>query len=68
MFTYTSLTNQLRNRTDLGKCTHLCDETQRNIEPQALSTEDCLLQVQKDREIIIKKEDRQEGADAKKIG
>ena len=29
-----------------GKCIHLYDETQGNKETQALSTENCLLQVQ----------------------
>ena len=36
-------------RTDLGKCNHLYDGTQGNNETQALSTENCLLQVQEDR-------------------
>ena len=34
------------DRTELGKCIHLCDETQGNNETQALSTENCLRQVQ----------------------
>ena len=54
--------------TDLGKCIHLYDETQGNNETQALSTENCLRQVQENRRVIIKeggskKEDRQEEAD-----
>jgi len=32
--------------TDLGKCIHLYDKTQGNKETQALSTENCLRQVQ----------------------
>ena len=53
------------NRTDLGKCIHLYDETQWNNETQALSTENCLRQVQENRQIIInekgsKEEDRPE--------
>ena len=35
-------------RTVLGECTHLYDETRGSKEPQALSTEHCLLQVQED--------------------
>ena len=35
--------------TDLGKCIHIYDETQGNMETQALSTETCLRQVQEDR-------------------
>ena len=31
------------DRTDLGKCIHLCDETQGNDETPALSTQNCLL-------------------------
>ena len=31
---------------ELGKCIHLYDETQENNEAQALSTENCLGQVQ----------------------
>ena len=58
------------DRTDLGKCIHLCDETEGNNETQALSTENCLRQVQDNRQIIIKEEgskeeDRQEEADVK---
>ena len=58
------------DRTDLGKCIHLYDETQGNKETQALSTENCLRQVQKNRQIIIKeagskKGGRQEEADVK---
>ena len=34
------------SRTDPGKCTHLYDKTQGNKEIQALSAENCLLQVQ----------------------
>ena len=34
------------DRTQLGKCIHLYDETQENNEAQALSTENCLGQVQ----------------------
>ena len=34
------------DRTELVKCTHLYDETQGNKETQALSTENCLRQVQ----------------------
>ena len=50
---------------------HLYDETQGNRETQALSTENCLRQMQEDRQIIIKEEgskeeDRQEEADVKK--
>ena len=37
------------DRTDLGKCIHLYDETQGNKETQALSTENCLRQVQANR-------------------
>ena len=35
------------DRTDLGKCIHLYDVTQGNSETQALSTENCLRQMQK---------------------
>ena len=60
------------DRTELGKCIHLYDETQGNNETQVLSTENCLRQVQENRHIIIKEEgnkeeDRQEEADVKKI-
>ena len=34
------------DRTELGKCIHLYDETQGNNETQALSTENCLRKVQ----------------------
>ena len=34
------------DRAELGKCIHLYDETQGNKETQALSTENCLRQVQ----------------------
>ena len=34
------------DRTELGNCIHLCDEREGNNETQALSTEDCLRQVQ----------------------
>ena len=34
------------DRTELGNCIHLYDETQWNKEAQALSTENCLRQVQ----------------------
>ena len=34
------------DRTELGKCIHLYDVTQGNKETQALSTENCLPQVQ----------------------
>ena len=34
------------DRTELGKCIHLYDETQGNKETQAFSTENCLRQVQ----------------------
>ena len=34
------------DRTDLGTCIHLHDETQGNKETQALATENCLCQVQ----------------------
>ena len=37
------------DRTDLGKSIHLYDETKGNKERQALSTENCLRQVQEDR-------------------
>ena len=37
------------DRTDLGKCTHLYDETEGNNETQVLSTENCLCHVQEDR-------------------
>ena len=37
------------DRTVLGKCIHLYDETQGNNETQALSTENCLRQVQENR-------------------
>ena len=37
------------DRTDLGKCTHLYDETEGNNETQVLLTENCLCQVQEDR-------------------
>ena len=37
------------DRTDLGKGTHLSDETQENKETQTLLTENCLSQVQGDR-------------------
>ena len=57
-----------QNRTDLGKCTHLYDETQGNKETLVLLTENYLLQVQEDRWLIIKeegnKEERQDGADS----
>ena len=58
------------DRTDLGKCIHLYDETQGNYETQALSTTTKILrQVQENRQIIIKeegsKEGRQEEADVK---
>ena len=58
------------NRTDLGKCINLYDKTQGNKETQAFSTENCLRQVQENRQIIIKEEgskeeDRQEQADVK---
>ena len=60
------------DRTDLGKCIHLYDETQGNKETQALSTENFLRQVQENRQIIIKEEgskeeDRQEEADVKNL-
>ena len=48
------------DRTDLGKCIHLYDETQGNNEIQALSTENCLRQVQENRQIIIKEEGSKE--------
>ena len=59
------------DRTELGKCIHLYDKTQGNKETQALSTEDCLRQVQ-EKQIIIKEEgskeeDRQEEADVKNL-
>ena len=59
------------DRTILGKCIHLYEETQGNNETQALSTEKCLRQVQESRQIIIKEEgskeeDRQEESDVKK--
>ena len=57
------------HRTDLGKCIHLYDETKGNNETQALSAENCLRQVQENRQLIIKeegsKEDGQEEADVK---
>ena len=34
------------DRTELGKCIHLYDITQGNNETQALSTENCLCQMQ----------------------
>ena len=34
------------DRTELGKCIHLYDETQENNEAQALSTENCLREMQ----------------------
>ena len=37
------------DRTELGKCIHLYDETQGNNETQVLSTENCLRQVQENR-------------------
>ena len=59
--------HQKKNRTDLGKSTHLYDETQGNNETQVLSIENCLCQVQEDRQIIIKeegsKEDDRQGDD-----
>ena len=59
------------DRTDLGKCIHLYDETQGNNETRALSTENCLRQVQENRQITIKQEgskeeERQEEVDVKK--
>ena len=59
------------DRTDLGKCIHLYDETQGNKETQVLSTENWLRQVQENWQIIIKeegskKDGRQEDADVKK--
>ena len=58
------------DRTDVGKCIHLYDETQGNKETQALWTENCLRQEQENRQIIIKeegskKDSRQEEADVK---
>ena len=57
------------DRTNLGKCIHLYDETQGSNETQALSTKNCLRQVQ-EKQIIIKeegsKEDEQEEANVKK--
>ena len=58
------------DRTDLGKCIHLYDETQGNNEIQALSTENCLRQMQENRQITIqeegsKEEDKQEEAGIK---
>ena len=58
------------DRTDLGKCIHLYGEAQENNNTQVLSTENCLRQVQENRQIIIKeegskKEDRQEEPDVK---
>ena len=58
------------DRIDLGKCIHLYDETKRNKETQALSTANCLRQVQENRQILIKeegskKDSRQEEADVK---
>ena len=41
--------HQKKNRTDLGKCTHLYDEPHGNKETQALLAENCLRQVQEDR-------------------
>ena len=55
------------DRTDLGKCIHLYNVTQGNKETQALSTENCLCQMQEKYRIIkeegSKGEDRQEEAD-----
>ena len=45
------------NGTDLGKRTHLNDETEGNNETQALATENCLRQVQEGRSIIMKEEE-----------
>ena len=61
------------DRTELGKFIHGYDVTQGNDETQALSTENCLRQVQENRQIIIKEEgskeeDRQEEADVKIFG
>ena len=53
------------DRTDLGKCTHLYDETQGNKEIQALSTEICLRQVLEDRQ--IKKKESEKKIDKKKL-
>ena len=58
------------DRTDLGKCTHLYDETQGNKETQALSIEFFFRQVLEDRQIKKKEseeEDGQEKADVKNI-
>ena len=47
------------DRTELVKCTHLYDITQGNKETQALSTKNCLCQMQ-EKYIIIKEEGRKE--------
>ena len=56
-----------KNRTGLGKCyTHLYDRTQGSNETRTLSTENCLLQVQEDRLIMIKKKKKKKKKQAKK--
>ena len=55
----------IKLRTDLGKCIHLYDKTQGNKETQALLTENCLRQVQENRETIIKEEASKKTADKK---
>ena len=58
------------DRTDLGKCIHQYDVTQRNNETQALSTENCLRQMQEkqtnNNERRKKQRRQQEEADVKK--
>ena len=56
----TELTRQ--NNTDVGKCTHQCDETQGNDSTRVLSTKH-FLDRQTTKEEGSKEEDRQEGAD-----
>ena len=70
-----ALTRWVQNRTDLGKCTHQCDEKQGNNSTQALSTttttKKILLRVQEGRRTTkeegSKEEDRQEGPDVQNI-
>ena len=54
-------------RTELGKCIHLYDVTHGKNETQALSTENCLRQMQEKLIIIIKEEGSKEEEDKKKL-
>ena len=57
-------------RTDLGKCTHQCNEAQENYSTQTLSTKMIFFgckKIDNKRRRKYKEEDRQEGADVRNV-